>query len=162
MTELERGLTLTRILDAPREVVFAAWTDADHLDWFLNPGQETSQPIEVDLRIGGAWRLEMVIDSDTRYMTGGIYREIDPPGKLVFTWGAVGGWPEIVPGRDDAPVVTITLNELGDRTEMIFDVRLSDQLSDEDVARWFETGFRNGWTMTLERLVTRYLVAAHS
>lgn len=162
MSELDRTLTLTRILDAPREVVFTAWTDADHLGWFLNPGQETSQPIEVDLQVGGSWRLEMVIDHDTRYMTGGIYREIDPPGKLVFTWGAVGGWPEIIPGRDDAPVVTITLNDLGDRTEMIFEVRLSDQLSDQEVERWYEIGLRKGWTETVQRLVTRYAVTAHS
>ena len=109
VTTTERGFTIVRRLAAPRELVFAAWTDPDHLlHWFANlPPRE---PVTVDLRVGGAWRLDMVENPDRAYVTGGIYREIDPPESLAFSWGAVGGWPDIDPDRlDDAPLVTVTL-----------------------------------------------------
>jgi uncharacterized protein YndB with AHSA1/START domain len=51
----------------------------------------------------------MIESEDRSYTTGGIYREILPPEKLVFTWGAADGWPLFDPARpDDGPVVTLT------------------------------------------------------
>jgi uncharacterized protein YndB with AHSA1/START domain len=151
-----RGFTLRRILNAPRDLVFQAWTDPTHLQWFFNPSMPLpSEPIEVDLRVGGAWRVKMVINESLHYFTGGIYREIVPGEKLVFTWGAVDGWPEIDSDHlDDCPVVTVTLNELGEKTEMIVQVTLSEQMSDELVHEWLATGMREGWSDTIDRLVS--------
>jgi len=155
---VERGFTLSRILNAPRDLVFQAWTDPAHLLWYFNPSMpRPSEPIEVDLRVGGAWRVKMVINDILQYFTGGVYREIVPGEKLVFTWGAVDGWPEIDGERqDDCPVVTITLNDLGEKTEMIFQVALSEQLSDERVHEWLATGMRDGWSETIDRLVATF------
>lgn len=158
---VERGFTLRRILNAPRDLVFQAWTEPAHLLWFFNPSMpRPSEPIEVDLRVGGAWRVKMVINEDLQYVTGGVYREIVPGERLVFTWGAVDGWPGINSERpDDNPVVTITLNDLGEKTEMIFQVALSEHMSDERVHEWLATGMRDGWRETIDRLVTAF---AHS
>ena len=60
-----------------------------------------SEPIELDLSVGGAWRQFMLIDEDTAYFTGGVYLEIVPDEKLVFAWGATDGWPKLDPDNLD-------------------------------------------------------------
>jgi uncharacterized protein YndB with AHSA1/START domain len=96
--EPQRHLILNWTLDAPRADVFRAWTDPDHLQWFYNPAQPIpDEPIELDLRVGGVWRQRMVISEQMNYVTGGVYREIVRDEKLVFNWGAAGGWPELDP-----------------------------------------------------------------
>lgn len=157
MPELERGFTLTRILDAPREAVFRAWTDPDHLQWFFSPLSDVHDPIEVDLRVGGTWRQRIVVDDDTDYVTGGVYREIVPPERVVFTWGAIDGWPRVDPDHpEDGPVVTVTLHEVGEKTEMVFHLGLPDHLSEDQVREWLAHGIRAGWIDTVDRLVERF------
>jgi uncharacterized protein YndB with AHSA1/START domain len=156
--QLERGFTLTRVLDAPPEVVFQAWTDPAHLDWFFNPDTAPDAGTQVDLRVGGAWRQRMVIDEKTQYMTGGVYREIVANRKLVFTWGASGGWPNLDEGV--GPLVTVELIPAGSRTRMDFTVQLPDQLSDAEAKEWMSKGIDKGWAETVARLVQRYQVAA--
>ena len=150
-----RDFTLTRTLDAPPADVFRAWTDPDHLDWFYNDSRPIpSEPIELDLRVGGAWRQYMVIDQETSYFTGGVYREIVPDEKLVFAWGATDGWPKLDPDRlDDSPRVTVTLSRVDGRTEMTLHVELPATLSEESVREWWSMGIRNGWGDTIDRLV---------
>lgn len=148
-----RGFTLTRHLAAPRELVFDAWTDPDQLHWFAGAPPDANEPAVVDLRIGGAWQVRLVESEDRSYLCGGIYREIVRPERLVFTWGAVGGWPAIDPERpEDTPVVTVTFNDLGDATEMIFELELSDHLSADEVRAWFDLGIQQGWSATIDRL----------
>ena len=105
-----REFTLSWMLDAPPAKVFRAWTDPEHLQWFYNDHQPIpDDPIEVDLRVGGVWRQRMVISEKTDYITGGVYREIVRDEKLVFSWGATDGWPELDPERlDENPLVTVT------------------------------------------------------
>jgi uncharacterized protein YndB with AHSA1/START domain len=163
MTRSERGFTVTRVLDAPRGLVFQAWTDPRHLQWFFSPLTDVRDPIEVDLRVGGAWRQRMIVDDDTQYVTGGIYREIVPPERVVFTWGAVDGWPRIDPNHpEDGPEVTVTLREVGDQTEMTFRLRLPDHLPEDQVEEWFARGIRAGWSDTIDRLVARFADVATS
>ncbi len=152
-TELERGFTIVRRLDAPRELVFEAWTDPDQLHWFAGAAPSPSRPTTVDLRVGGAWRLHLVENESRSYLCGGIYREIVRPERLVFTWGAVGGWPELdLDHLEDSPIVTVTLNDLGGTTEMVFHLGLGDHLSEDQVRASFATGMRDGWSDTLDRL----------
>lgn len=155
--EGERSFTLTRILNAPRDLVFRAWTDPEHLGWFFGEGTPAGEPIDVDLRVGGAWRQRMVESEDRQYVTGGVYREIVPGERIVFDFGAVGGWPEIRPGHvDEVPVVTIQLNDLGERTEMLLRVDLPAALSDAQAKAWLDLGIRDGWGITIDRLVHRF------
>jgi uncharacterized protein YndB with AHSA1/START domain len=149
----QREFTLTWTLDAAPTDVFRAWTDPDHLDWYYNPDHPIpSEPIELDLRVGGVWRQYMVIDESTAYFTGGVYREIVPDEKLVFAWGASDGWPQLDMDRlDDSPRVTMTLSQLDGRTEMTLRVELPAELPDDGVPGWWPM-VRGGWRDTVDRL----------
>jgi uncharacterized protein YndB with AHSA1/START domain len=159
-----RDFTMTWMLDAAPAEVFRAWTDPEELQWFYNDHQPIPDtPIEVDLRIGGAWRLQMVIDEDTEYFTGGIYREIVLDEKLAFAWGATDGWPKVDPDRlDESPLVTVSLRDTEGRTEMTVHVELPAHLSDEQAAEWMALGINNGWRDTVDRLAAGMAHAATS
>jgi uncharacterized protein YndB with AHSA1/START domain len=141
--------------------VFRAWTDPDHLQWFYNPAQPIpDEPIELDLRVDGVWRQRMVISEKTDYVTGGVYREIVRDEKLVFNWGAAGGWPELDPERlEESPVVTVTLKEAGGQTEMSLRVDLPEGLAPDQVQKWWSTGVRDGWRDTVDRLAAALAAA---
>jgi uncharacterized protein YndB with AHSA1/START domain len=151
----QRDFTLIRTLDSSPAEVFRAWTDPDRLEWFYNPNMPIpSEPIELDLRIGGVWRQQMVIDESTAYVTGGVYREIVRDEKLVFTWGATDGWPRLDPDRlDDSPLVTVVFGQVDGRTELTVHVELPAHLSEEGVQEWWSLGIRDGWRDTVDRLV---------
>lgn len=145
----DRSFTITRLLDAPPALVFEAWTDPDHLGWFFSGHGEPEAP-QVDLRVGGAWRQTMIISDDDRYVTGGVYREIVAGERLVFTWGAEGGWPEL---DGEAPEVAVTLAEIDGQTEMTVTVSLPAHLTEEQVSEQLATGMNVGWRQTIDRLV---------
>jgi uncharacterized protein YndB with AHSA1/START domain len=152
-TETRRDFTLTWTLDAPAADVFRAWTDPDHLDWYYNPEQPIpDEPIELDLRVGGEWRQRMVIDEDTNYVTGGVYREIVPDERLVFAWGATDGWPQLDPSSlDDSPQVTVTFEHADGRTVLTVHVELPATLPADGVPGWWAY-VENGMRETVDRL----------
>ncbi len=82
-------LVLTRIVDAPRELVFKAWTDPKHLARWWGPKGFTSPVCEWDVRPGGAIRVVMRAPYGVDYPMGGEFREIVPPERLVFTTTAL-------------------------------------------------------------------------
>ena len=163
-TDTRRDFTLTWTLDASPEQVFRAWTDPAQLGWFYNPNNPVpSDPIELDLRVGGVWRQRMVIDESTDYFTGGVYREIVPGEKLVFAWGATDGWPKLDPNDlDESPLVTLMLRRDGDRTEMVLNVELPEGLSEKAVQEWLSLGIKNGWRDTVDRLAAELAGTAAS
>lgn len=152
-----REIVVTRTFAVPRAAVFRAWTVPSELEWFLNPEQpRPRQPIEVDLRVGGAWTVPMVIDEDTSYTTGGIYLEIVPDERIVFAWGAEDGWPKL--DRADltaGPVATLVFEDLdGDpeASRATMTLALPDTMAEEEAREWLAKGIGNGWRMTVERL----------
>ena len=152
-----RDFTLTWTLDAPPEAVFRAWTDPARLTWYYNDQQPIpAVPIELDLRVGGVWRQMMVIDEETSYFTGGIYREIVPNERLVYAWGATDGWPRLDPDNlDDSPQVTIVLTSNAERTEMTVHVELPSDLPDDGVPTWWPM-VQNGFQDTIDRLAAEF------
>ena len=150
----DRSFTLTRIFAASQHAVFTAWTDPKHLAWFYNPGMPTpTTQIEVDLRVGGTWKQQMVVNDGLSYPTGGIYLEIVPDERLVFRWGAAGGWPELDgPNGLTAPVVTVQLNDLGTETELVLTVQFSEHLDIEEVQKLMHGGTQEGWGATIDRV----------
>jgi uncharacterized protein YndB with AHSA1/START domain len=163
MTAANREFTLTWTLDASPDEVFRAWTDPEQLGWFYNDSQPIpDEPIEVDLTVGGAWRQRMIIDEQTSYTTGGIYREIVPGERLVYTWGAEGGWPELDPDNlDQSPLITIVFSRAGDGTEMTVHVELPDAFVAVTQPAWLayvETGMRE----TVDRLAAALATAERS
>ena len=160
----ERGFTLVRRLAAPREMVWRAWTDPEQLHWFAGVPASPDRPSTVDLRVGGAWRVWLVEGTEEAraYTTGGIYREIEEPTRLVFSWGAVGGWPDLDPERlDEVPLVELTFHPDGDGTVMVSEFTLSDHLDPETVRGWFDLGVRDGWGATIDRLGPHLATAAN-
>ena len=106
--------TITRTMNARRELVWQAWTEKKELAAWL-----PSTPLEsisFDVREGGHYRYTMVNkDTGEEYHTGGVFLDVVPFERLVFTWGH--------PNDPNSPVVTLTLTAQGDRTEMIFHLR---------------------------------------
>src|SRR2546422_7814419 len=77
---------LQRTFQAPREKVFQAWTRPEDLKRWSAPGDLTTPVAEVDLRVGGRYRIDMRAPDGTLHRVTGTYREVDPPNRLVYTW----------------------------------------------------------------------------
>lgn len=85
-TPSDREIVITRIFDAPRAVVFEAWTRAEHVAHWWDPSGVPLAVCEIDLRPNGAFRwVNRAPDGGEGHSFAGIYREITPPEKLVFT-----------------------------------------------------------------------------
>ncbi len=110
------ALRVTRIFAASRERVFRAWSEPDALRKWFRVAEGYSTPIaEVDLRVGGRYRLGMLPPGAAApQVVGGVYHEIAPPERLVFTWRWEGSPP-------DAPetLVTVEFFERGGHTEVV-------------------------------------------
>lgn len=139
----DRSLVITRIFDAPRPLVFEAWTKKEHLDRWCAPHGFTIPFSEGDLRPGGVWRSLMIAPNGEKYPVKGVYREIVPNELLVFThaWEEDDGTPE------HETVVTVRFADEGDKTRLTLE---------QSVFRSVESrnGHEGGWSQCLERLGT--------
>lgn len=119
-TDMTQGFTMTRMLDATPEEIWHAWTNPDAIAEWWHP-RNTSTPreeVEVDLRSGGHYRYTMINDSTgDRIVSGGVYLELDPPRRLVFTWGDTGSDPQ------ETPVIAVSLEPAERGTMMTFELR---------------------------------------
>ncbi|QDZ15319.1 SRPBCC family protein [Humibacter ginsenosidimutans] len=157
LTEAARSFTLTRVVDAPPADVYRAWTEADHLAWYFNPERPVpTEPIEVDARPGGCFRVMMDEREGKRYWSGGRYLELVPARRIVFEWGVAGGWPDL----DEIPsekrvVCTVALAPVGDgsQTEHVFTSAFPAAMTDEEIASFIAVGMREGWATTIARLL---------
>jgi len=142
-TPSDTEIQLTRLFDAPRHLVFEAMSKPEHIKrWWGNLGDGYSVPVcEVDLRIGGKWRFV------NRHPKGeaefyGEYREIDPPGRIVFT--------EIYAPFPDAPsVVTATLADENGKTRLIATSNYPSKMVRDMV---LQTGMEKGAAKSYDRL----------
>src|ERR1700720_2154803 len=82
-------LVFTRVFDAPRSLVFAAWTDPKHMAAWWGPKGFTNPVCELDVRPGGVIRIDMRGPDGTVYPMTGAYREVVAPERLVFTASAL-------------------------------------------------------------------------
>lgn len=121
-----RDLVITRVFDAPRELVWRAWTEPEHLVKWWGPEHFTSPTCKVDLRVGGKYHFCMRSPDGQDFWSTGVYREIVPYEKLVWTDSFADAEGNVVPGSyydmgDDFPeemLVTITFEDLGGRTRL--------------------------------------------
>ena len=139
----DREIRMTRLFDAPRELVFEAMSRPEHIrHWWGNLGEGYSVPVcEVDLRVGGKWRfVNRHPQGDAEFY--GEYLEIDAPGRIVYT--------EIFAPFPDAPsTVTSTLTEEGRKTRLTVSAVYS---SPEVRAMVLSTGMEHGAGLSYDRL----------
>jgi uncharacterized protein YndB with AHSA1/START domain len=81
----EEEFVLTRAFNAPRRLVFEAWTRPEHVRQWYGCSMTTLTVCEIDLAVGGAWRYVMRAPDGVEHTMTGVYREIAPPGRLVYT-----------------------------------------------------------------------------
>ncbi len=79
-------LTLERVFKAPRDLVFEAFTDPQRFQAWWGPHGCNSTVHELDVRVGGAYRIEMHMPSGSVHKLSGTYHEVDPPERLVYSW----------------------------------------------------------------------------
>ena len=131
---------MKRVLPAPRARVFAACTEPDELAKWWGPHGFTSPSIELDVRVGGSYRIAMQPPDGELFHLSGEFLEVEPPARLAYTFR----WEEPDPD-DQETIVTLSFADRGDSTEVTF------------TQRAFATEARRalheqGWTDGFERL----------
>lgn len=142
----EPDLVLERILDAPRELVWRAWTEPEHVSKWFSPEQFTNPVVEIDLRVGGALRVVMRGPDGVDYPMTGEYLEIVEPERIVMATAAVEG-------ADGTPQLQVdqevTLEDLGGRTKLTLRATVRKAGPDAAASR---SGMEMGWQQTLDKL----------
>jgi uncharacterized protein YndB with AHSA1/START domain len=146
----ETGLRIERSYDASPEEVFDAWTNPEVLRrWWVVQPEETTPIAEVDLRVGGRYRLAMETPEGVRHTVQGEYLEVDRPRRLVYSWQ----WELDAGGLGPASTVAVEFRERDKRTEVVLEhTGLPDSESRDRHA--------HGWTACLEFLRARGLSVA--
>jgi len=105
---LDREIVLSRVFEAPRELVFAAWTKEEHLTKWFGPKGFATKTHECEVRVGGRWRFDMIAPDGKLFGNRVVFLEIRAPEQLVFDHGS---------DKDDDEHrfrVTITFDEQSD------------------------------------------------
>lgn len=138
-TKTGTSLRLSRVIKADAERVFWAWTEPEELKrWSCPEGGYTVADVKVDLSVGGRYRIQMKTPEGNTVAAHGIYKEIERPRKLVYTWD----WEGESMGET---LVTVEFNDLGGSTE----VMLTHERFPSAEAK---TGHEEGWTGCLNKL----------
>jgi uncharacterized protein YndB with AHSA1/START domain len=139
------SLTLNRSYPVAPERVWRAWTDPQALKrWFGPGGEDPVSLAQLDVRAGGRFRIVFGGPDGKAHDVQGVYKEVVPNRKLVFTWT----WPNSTPERES--VITLELRAAGHGTELVF---RQEQFFDSTV----RDNHRRGWTesfVKLERFLT--------
>jgi uncharacterized protein YndB with AHSA1/START domain len=120
------GFTISKMFDAPRELVFTAWTDPGLFSqWFgTREAIVPHETIEMDLRPGGSWSAGMILQDGAETTWRGTYREVDPPARLVFTMTDQ-------PSASPADTVSVDLIDASGKTEMTMTVTGANSSADD-------------------------------
>ncbi len=141
----EATLEIRRTFKAPRAKVFAAWTEREKLEQWMCRDVPTHNPkyLELDVRPGGRYAIEIRLPDGVVYLGRGVFCEVKPPEKLVFTWE----WKRTPEDKRENPqtgesLVTVELFERGTSTEMVFKhEKLSGRESHESHKKGWEGCF---------------------
>ena len=136
----QHELVITRTFDAPRRLVFRAWTRPEHMVRWLGPKDFTAPSCTMDFRPGGLYRACIRSPDGKDYWMRGIYREIVEPERIVFTFS----WEEDGErGREN--LVTVTFAEQGEQTRMTFRQAFFESVGERD-------SHNEGWSECFDRL----------
>jgi uncharacterized protein YndB with AHSA1/START domain len=115
-------LIVRRVLNAPQERVFKAWTTPEHIKQWMRPDPGMEIPFVImDLRVGGKYRIQMKMEDGEYFTAVGVFKEVKAPERLVYTWDFEkdGSGEEFgeVEGKDS--LVTVEFLKRGERTELV-------------------------------------------
>ncbi len=142
----ELVLVIDREFDAPVQVVFDAWADPQQLVQWWGPEGMTTPVCEMDVRVGGAWKTVMRSSEGKDHTVSGVYKEIDPPHRLAFTWAWINDGV-----RGHETLVTIQLTDAGGKTRMHFEQRTFEETE-------HRVHHNQGWTSSF-RSLEKYLAS---
>jgi uncharacterized protein YndB with AHSA1/START domain len=149
----ERVVTITRTLDAPRELVFQAWIDPAHVAQWWGPGGFTNPVCELDARQGGKIWIVMRGPNGVDYPMSGTFREIIPPHRLVFT--------AVAEDADGQPILesltTVSFVKKDGKTELTMHAHAIGFVAD---AASKLAGMQQGWSQSLDRFEQHMKAAA--
>jgi uncharacterized protein YndB with AHSA1/START domain len=137
-TATKPSLTIKRRFKATPAKVFAAWTDPEKVKVWMGPGETKAKHAEYDLRVGGHYRWVMVAPSGEEHDVGGVFREVIPNEKLVFTWA----WKS-TPERES--LVTVLIKADGDGSLLTL---THEQFFDDDA----RDRHQGGWNGALDKM----------
>ncbi len=137
----EFTLEIRRTFAARKERVFQAWIERERLEQWMSRDQETHDVryTELDVRPGGRYAMRITTPKGELYVVEGVFREVRPPDKLVFTWK----WKKtpVVPGEQSESgetLLTVEFFERGDSTEVVLTHQLSPAAGPRE-------GYDKGW-----------------
>jgi uncharacterized protein YndB with AHSA1/START domain len=139
-TDTGTTIRVSRLINADADTVFRAWTEADQLKQWSCPESATIADAQVDLSVGGRYRIRMHGAEGQVHTAVGTYREIAPPRRLVYTWD----WEE-EDSRIGETLVTVEFTDLGETTDVV----LTHELFPNAEAK---ADHEQGWTSCLNRL----------
>ncbi|WP_457661569.1 SRPBCC family protein [Sinorhizobium medicae] len=134
----ENALTITRVVNAPRDLVFKVWTTQEHLSRWWGPKDFTVAAMTTDFRKGGAWRCCIRAPEGQDYWAHGIYREIEQPNRIVFSFA----WEE--EGAIDT-LITVTFEDVSGGTALTFHQTPFTSVESRD-------SHAEGWSEGIDRL----------
>jgi uncharacterized protein YndB with AHSA1/START domain len=138
-------LVFTRVVAAPRDLVFQAWTEPEHVAMWWGPHKYTNPVCEVDARPGGAINIHMLGPDGVVYPTVGAFREVVAPERLVFTTALmVGQGRKLIEELN-----TVTFEEQDGRTTLMLHVAVIDLTAESES---YVGSLEEGWKQSLERL----------
>lgn len=141
----EWDLVMTRVFDAPRELVFQAWTETRHVAQWWGPNGFTNPVCEMDVRVGGAIRIDMRAPDGVVYPMSGVFQEIARPERLVFVGSALDDQ-----GNSMFDVLnTVLFAEQHGKTTLTLQMRVIKATAQ---APQYLKGMEAGWTQSLDRL----------
>lgn len=114
MAPAGESLTLRRVFPVRPEKVWRAWVDPAALRVWLDQADAPGWAAELDVRVGGRYRFAMRHPNGAGYEARGVYREVEPPRRLVFTWAWRDG------ASADEALVTVQLTPVAAGTELVF------------------------------------------
>jgi uncharacterized protein YndB with AHSA1/START domain len=139
-------LDITRVLDAPRSLVFQAWTDPKMLAQWWGPQGFTNPRCEADARASGGIRIDMKGPDGNVYPMDGMFEEVVPPERLVFTTAPLDDKGK----RPFRTRVTATFEDVDGRTKLMLQVRVIEIF--DPIAERYLSGMNQGWNQSLDRL----------
>ncbi len=157
---MKHEIVITREFDAPRQLLWDAWTQTEHIEKWWGPRGFTTRVTSIDMRVGGKWNYVMIGPDGAEYPVNGIFTEITPPERIVTTDEFGENYDEIMPNVDlpKGLIATAVFDDLGQRSRLTITV---SHPTEADRKKHEDMGVVAGWNSSLDKM-EEYLAEVQS